>query len=683
MTTTFRNYWRQIFCALFFALAVPSVVMGEEGNTTPRPFVEEFLGNNFDARKAQRAAFLEEIDAASRLWVEEYERVKTPADIEARQKRQRDYFLSALGPMWDRAPLNAQVTGRGEKEKFRYENILFESVPGFYVTGVLFLPKEERFPGPYPALLVTEGHSVEGKEYERYQGIGILAAVNGIAAFVMDPIDQGERLQYLDENGKPVATTVPAHNLVQAGSILVGRNTATFEIWDGMRAIDYLESREDIVNEKIGVCGTSGGGTQSAYLLALDERIAMGAPSCYICGFFGNLTHELGVQDGEQNIWGQVRAGIDHADYLMMRAPTPTLLCTCTKDFFNSDDAWVSYRYALRLYSRLGAQNRLSIVESDSGHAYTEEAHIATIRWALRWLAGRDVETLERDATLLTKEEIRSLKDQPSVIYLPGAKTARELNVELADQLAEARRAKWTGIQSSDAARLVSERVGLRTGNAAPRARFFIGSMRDGEYLRAFQTDQGIWLTTRENFDCGVYSSSGASLDSLTLVVSDVGRQSPFVNELFSSAKDAPIAAVELRGYGDTQNVCVDYYRHSHFGPDGVDACYAYLLGKNYVGLRADDLLAMIRYYRENLGVKTIRLIAEGYAGTVALVAATAEPGAITSLKLVGELPTWRELLDREYGPIPLTNAIHGVLNDFDIDDLKSYLSDQGVLIED
>ncbi|MGN0910838.1 MAG: hypothetical protein ACI4NV_05395, partial [Thermoguttaceae bacterium] len=346
--TTHRSFGRQILCALVLALTVPSGAMSQEENTVPRPFVEEFLDSGVDVRMAQRVAFLEEIDAASRRWIEEYERVKTPADIEARQKRQRDYFLSALGPMWERTPLNAQVTGRGEKENFRYENILFESVPGFYVTGVLFLPKADRFPGPYPALLITEGHAETGKEYDPYQGLGVLAAVNGLAAFVMDPIDQGERFQYLNENGKPEATTVAAHNLVHAGSILVGRNAATFEIWDGMRAIDYLESRDDIVGAKIGVCGTSGGGTQSAYLLALDDRLAMGAPSCYICGFFGNLTHELGVQDGEQNIWGQIQAGIDHADYLMMRAPTPTLLCACTDDFFNVDDAWVSYRYALR-----------------------------------------------------------------------------------------------------------------------------------------------------------------------------------------------------------------------------------------------------------------------------------------------------------------------------------------------
>lgn len=681
--TTHRSFGRQILCALVLALTVPSVVMSQEENGNPRPFVEEFLDIDADVRMAQRVSFLEEIDAASRRWIEEYEGVKTPADIAARQKRQRDYFLSALGSMWERTPLNAQITGRGEKEKFRYENILFESVPGFYVTGVLFLPKADRFPGPYPALLITEGHAEEGKEYDPYQGLGVLAAVNGLAAFVMDPIDQGERFQYLNEKGKPTATTVAAHNLVQAGSILVGRNTATFEIWDGMRAIDYLESRDDIVGTKIGVCGTSGGGTQSAYLLALDDRLAMGAPSCYICGFFGNLTHELGVQDGEQNIWGQIQAGIDHADYLMMRAPTPALLCACSDDFFNSDDTWVSYRYALRLYSRMGAQNRLSIVESDSGHAYTEESRVATIRWALRWLAGRDVETLERDATRLTKDEIRSLKDRSSVIYLPGAKTARELNVELADQQAEARRAKWTGIQASDAARLVSERVGIRSGEEAPRAVYYGGRTQEGERESAFETDRGIWLTTRENFDFKALTSSNAEFDSLTLVVSDIGRKSPFVNELFSRSKDERIVAVELRGYGDTQNICAEYYRHEHFGPDGVDACYAYLLGKNYVGLRTDDLLAMIRYYRERFGVKTIRLVAEGYAGTVALVAAVAQPDAISSLKLVGELPTWRELLDREYGPIPLTNAIHGVLNDFDIDDLKSYLSEQGVLVED
>ena len=128
--TIHRSFGRQILCALVLALTVPSGAMSQEENTVPRPFVEEFLDSGVDVRMAQRVAFLEEIDAASRRWKEEYEGVKTYADIEARQKRQRDYFLSALGPMWERTPLNAKITGRGEKENFRYENILFESVPG-------------------------------------------------------------------------------------------------------------------------------------------------------------------------------------------------------------------------------------------------------------------------------------------------------------------------------------------------------------------------------------------------------------------------------------------------------------------------------------------------------------------------------------------------------------------------
>ena len=130
--------------------------------------------------------------------------------------------------------------------------------------------------------------------------MGILAAVNGLAGFVDDPIDQGERFQYLNEQGKPVYQSVQAHNLIQAGSILVGRNTATFEVWDGMRAIDYLQSRSDIIGDKIGVCGTSGGGTQTSYIMSLDDRVALAAPSCYICTFFNDLTNNLGPQDGER-----------------------------------------------------------------------------------------------------------------------------------------------------------------------------------------------------------------------------------------------------------------------------------------------------------------------------------------------------------------------------------------------
>ncbi len=654
------------FCTVA-SLCFQQVGYSEDASPEQSILVSKGLCDNPEAM--MRTKFLAEIADAEKEWIANYEAVETKEDVEAYQQARRDAFRKALGPMWERTPLNAKITGQGVKEKYRYENIIFESIPGVYVTGTLFLPLEERFKGPYPAMLVVCGHTLNGKAWEEYQGAGILAAVNGMAGFVVDPIDQGERFQYIDDQGKVVTATVPAHNLVQAGSILVGRNTATFEVWDMMRAIDYLQSRPEIIGDKIGVCGTSGGGTQTSYIMSLDDRVALAAPSCYICTFFNDLTNNLGPQDGEQNIFGQLAFGMDHADYLFLRAPIPTLMCCATKDFFNCDDGWRSYRYAARIFSRLQYSNRLSIMEKDDVHGYSEDARVATMRWALLWFTGRNDEIVEHDQPLLDDQEILSMKDGKSVMTLPGAKTSRDLNIELAQSLKPERQKKWDGITAEAASTLVRDRAIVRAETPAAKV-----VAEEGNDV-VFETDSNIYLTTRVNF------KSDEKFDEMTIRISDVGRISEPTNAAFAAENCGKIAAVELRGYGETQANGRDYYNHAQFGPDGSDNCLAYLLGKTYVGLRVDDLLAVANYYREKTGAK-IKLEAEGYAGTVALIAAIASPESFVSVKLIGELPTWESQLEKPYGPIPLTNTIHGVLNDFDVDDLIGYLTKTGKMVK-
>ena len=124
---------------------------------------------------------------------------------------------------------------------------------------------------PFPGVIVPCGHAGEAKAYEAYQTMGALLALNGMAALVFDPIDQGERSQM--PSALPQIQGTTAHTMLGVGSILLGRSTARFEIWDGMRAIDYLQSRPEIDPNRIGCTGNSGGGTQTSYLMALDDRI--------------------------------------------------------------------------------------------------------------------------------------------------------------------------------------------------------------------------------------------------------------------------------------------------------------------------------------------------------------------------------------------------------------------------
>src|SRR5262249_12067156 len=157
----------------------------------------------------------------------------------------------------------------------------------------------------------------------------------------------------LDEKGKPgIPSSTNEHTLTGIGAMLVGGSTATYRIWDGMRAIDYLCSRPDVDAKKIGCAGCSGGGTLTSYLMHLDGRIAVRAPSCYLTSL-ERLFATIGPQDAEQNITGQVALGLEHADYITLRAPKPTLLCTATRDFFDIQGTWTSFREAKRIYTMM------------------------------------------------------------------------------------------------------------------------------------------------------------------------------------------------------------------------------------------------------------------------------------------------------------------------------------------
>ena len=337
---------------------------------------------------------------------------------------QRDKFLEIIGPLPENTPLNSRITGIVRREGYVVEKILFESRPSYYVTALLFLPDDNRFSAPYPGVLIPCGHAEVAKGHDEYQSMGALCALNGLAALVFDPIDQGERNQLLDEHGKPRNWGTRSHSLEGIKATLLGKPVASYFIHDGMRAVDYMVSRKEIDGERLGISGNSGGGTQSAYLFVTDERLKVSAPSCFIHNIFTQAVTEMG--DGEQNIFGQIRDGIDHADYIMMRAPQPLKILAATHDFFRIHAVWESYRFAKRYYTSLGYSERMSILENNAGHNYNHEQREAAVQWMLRWLAGRDEVVREPEIEILSPEEYTvTLRGQ--VLLLPGAKSIHDL----------------------------------------------------------------------------------------------------------------------------------------------------------------------------------------------------------------------------------------------------------------
>ena len=390
---------------------------------------------------------------------ERYESLKTPESVQAYQDDLRAFFLQQLGGFPDRTPLNARSVGQGEREWFRYEKVIFESRPGFYVTGMLYLPKT---PGPWPGVIVPCGHAANAKALDAYQRIAMLLAANGMASFCYDPIGQGERYTFLKEDGTKEFDSTLEHTIVGVGAILTGTSTAAYRIWDGMRAIDYLQSREDIIPDRIGCTGNSGGGTLTSYLMALDDRIQCAAPSCYITSFERLLT-TIGPQDAEQNIFGQIAKGLNHADYLHLRAPRPTLICSATRDFFDIGGTWETFREAKRLFSRLGYSERVDLIENDDEHGFAKPQREAATRWMSRWLLAEDRIINEPDFTVFTEEEMRCTP-RGQVMLLEGAVAVTDITANRAKNLAEKRAEYRKSVDDGAFRQKISELIGLEEG---------------------------------------------------------------------------------------------------------------------------------------------------------------------------------------------------------------------------
>ena len=130
-------------------------------------------------------------------WDARREEIGTPAELAAHQGYVRRTFCDLIGGLpSERTPLNARTTGRLQRDGYSVEKVLFESLPGFHVTGNLYLP--ERADPPYPAVLSPCGHTANGKAGEPYQRLYQLLAQQGFAVLGYDPLGQGERAQYFD-----------------------------------------------------------------------------------------------------------------------------------------------------------------------------------------------------------------------------------------------------------------------------------------------------------------------------------------------------------------------------------------------------------------------------------------------------------------------------------------------------
>ncbi|MBK7713650.1 MAG: acetylxylan esterase [Bacteroidales bacterium] len=320
------------------------------------------------------------------------------------------------------------------RETFRIEHIVFESQPGFTVTSSLFIPRGVKKNKKFPVIIYCSGHAADGYRGEVYQHVILNLVRKGFIVFAFDPVGQGERLEYYDpKSGKSiVGGPTTEHSYPGTQAFITGSSEARYMIWDGIRAVDYLLTRKEVDPERIGITGRSGGGTQSAYIAAMDQRIYAAAPECYITNFT-RLLQTIGNQDAEQNLFNEISRGIDHGDLLAVRAPKPALMITTTRDMFSIQGAMETEKEVSLIYKSYGMERNFGRVEDDYPHASTKKNREAMYSFFQEHLKNPG-NSQDESVKILTTDEMR-VTPTGQVSTSLGGETVYSLNRKEAEKL--------------------------------------------------------------------------------------------------------------------------------------------------------------------------------------------------------------------------------------------------------
>jgi cephalosporin-C deacetylase-like acetyl esterase len=598
----------------------------------------------------------------------------TVEDWKTRRKEVREALAKVVGPFPERTPLNPRVLGTVKKESYRIEKVVFESQPKFFVTACLFIPNQLN--GRTPAILNVIGHTGIAFRAPSYQQLLLNLVRKGFIVLAMDPIGQGERLQYYDPALKrsSVGGSTDEHSYLANQCFLAESSAARYFTWDGIRAIDYLVSRPEVDPARIGVTGLSGGGTQTAYIAALDDRVAAAAPANYICGF-ERLFASIGPQDGEQHFNRGIVSGLDHADLLEVRAPKPTLIVATTRDFFSIQGAREVFAETLKAFEALGDRENLVLAEDDYEHGYTVRTREAIYRFFQKHLALPG-QAADEKVWMLGLEELTVTKTGQVSDSL-GGETVFSLNRAHAQRLLE----RLERSRAELATHLPKVKTAARdlSGYLAPREAS--GLIFRGQYQRDGYSIEK-WAMAGE----------GEYIVPFLLMIPAGVSNAPGVVYLHPGGKSAAagrggeiewfvrqgyaVLAPDLPGVGEIGPATAPTGRRS------LTAFLGAQTGRSVVGIRAGDIARCVRYLESRTGIdgRRIAAVARGPM-TIPLLHAAAFNDSIGKIALIEPLVSFESVVINRFYNTDFSDTVANALTGYDLPDLAAALAPRPLLV--
>jgi len=295
---------------------------------------------------------------------------RTSWECRAEHLRKRILTSTGLWPMPDKFPMNPKVTGKIEGDDYIIENVYFESIPGFFVTGNLYRPKGKQ--GPFPAIANPHGHWTNGRLENQILGSIPGRCINfarqGFISFAYDMIGYNDsKLRFPHTFGG------------EPKDYLWGISLMGLQLWNSIRVIDYLQSLPDVDPDRIACTGASGGGTQTFMLMSIDKRVKVSSPNVMISAYMqGGCLCENAPN---------LRVDCFNVEIGAMMAPRPMIMLSCTGDWTQHTPE-VEYPAIQSIYRMYDATDKIASVQVDAQHNYNQESREAVYGWFNKWLLG-------------------------------------------------------------------------------------------------------------------------------------------------------------------------------------------------------------------------------------------------------------------------------------------------------
>jgi len=354
--------------------------------------------------------------------------VKDRAAWETRREEVRNRVLLAAGllPMPERTPLRAVIHGRIERDDYTIEKVFFESLPGHFVTGNLYLPK--KFSGRIPGIICPHGHWPNGRFMDNKAGVKkqfdmgaetlenaarsplqarcVQLARMGCAVFHYDMLGYADSVQFCDANGKPLHRHGPQEKgFLSAEAELNLCGYFGLQTWNSVRALDFITSLPFVDRSRIGCTGASGGGTQTMIISGIDERVKAAFPCVMVStAMQGGCTCENSHY---------LRIGQGNIDIAALTAPRPLGLTAA--DDWTKELETKGFPDLKNLYTMLGVPDRIEAhFNIQFPHNYNAVSRAQMYRFFNKHfrLGFTDAQLAERDFVFSTPQELSVWDDK-------------------------------------------------------------------------------------------------------------------------------------------------------------------------------------------------------------------------------------------------------------------------------